>query len=353
MGIRERARRKNWRSRGVVAITAATITAAVASTALLIDGALAVSRSKPVGSLAVNSRRASLAERSSGIPAGWDPVPYRRAQLSVPGRWLVETPRELFCEPRSPGMIFSGARPGIPKTTGCGLTARYAWILPAGHIPQRIRHRKPTAVIHGFRVYQRPSGPNSVLYLVPELGVRVGAHGPLRMRVLATLNRSPLSVALGKGKASPVPARWARHHFGGVSFAAPRTWHRHSQTQWATCGTGVVPRSLVLIDAIKPPLALPCPFPLPDAAALAAQPGLTAVTGKFAARSVGQQFTRCQLRHRTRICLAAVTGHGGLLSGVLIFSVGRPHHHPAAFFLLGLSGSGDRSRTIFDSMTLR
>ena len=250
-------------------------------------------------------------------------------------------------------MIFSGARPGIPKTTGCGLTASYAWILPAGHIAQRIRHRKPTAVINGIRVYRRPSGPNSVFYLVPELGVRVGAHGPLRMRVLATLNRSPLSVVLGKGKASSVPVGWARHQFGGVRFAAPRTWHRHSQTQWATCGTGVVPGSLVLIDAVKPPLALPCPFPLPDAAALAAQPGLTAVTGEFAARSVGEHFTRCQLRHRARICLAAVTGRGGFLSGVLIFSVARPHHHPAAFFLLGLSGSGARARTIFDSMTLR
>jgi len=90
-----------------------------------------------------------------------------------------------------------------------------------------------------------------------------------------------------------------------------------------------------------------------DRAGLAAQPGLTAVTGKFAARSVGAHFTRCQLRHRARICLASVTGHGGFFSGVLIFSVASPHHHPVAFFLLGLSGSGARARTIFDSMRLK
>lgn len=114
-----------------------------------------------------------------------------------------------------------------------------------------------------------------------------------------------------------------------------------------------MPGSLVLIDAIKPPLALPCPFPFPYADAFAAQPGLTAVTGKFAARSAGEHFTRCQLRHRARICLATVTGQGGFLSGVLIFSVSSPHHHPAAFFLLGLSGSGARARAIFESIKLR
>ena len=354
MAERGRGRWKNWRSRGAVAIAAAAITATVAAAAAWpISDSLAASRPKPAGSLAGESGRAGRAESPSGIRAGWDPVPYRRARLSVPGRWLVETPREIFCQPRSAGMIFTGAKPGIPKGTGCGLTASYAWIVPAGHIPPGLSHRKPTAVINGIRVYRRPSGPDSVLYLVPELSVRVGAHGSLGRRVLATLNRSPLSVVLGKGRASPVPARWVWHQFGGVRFAAPRTWHRHRQTQWATCGTGVVPGSLALIDAIKPPLALPCPFPLPYADTFAAQPGLTAVTGKFAARSVGERFTRCQLRHRALICLAAVTGHGGFLSGVLIFSVSRPHHHPAAFFLLGLSGSGARARAIFDSMTLR
>ena len=207
-------------------------------------------------------------------------------------------------------------------------------------------------MINGIPVYRRPTSPKSVLYLVPELSVRVGAHGPLARRVLATLNRSPLSVVLGKGRAGPVPANWTWHRFGGVRFAVPRAWHRHRQTQWATCGTGLVPGSLLLLDAIKPPLLLPCPFRLPFAAAFTAQPGLTAVTGKFAASSVSERFSRCQLRHRARICLAA-TGQGGFLSGVLIFSVSRPHHHPAAFFLLGLSGSGARARAIFDSIALR
>ena len=353
MAGRARGKQSMGRKRSAAAIAATAITATVAAaTAMSVGDSLAASRASSAGSPAGTAGRAVRAESPSGIPVGWDAVPYRRARLSVPGRWLVQTPSQIICAPRLAGMIFTGVKPGIPEGAGCGLTASYAWILPAGHIPSGISHRKPTAVINGIPVYRRPAGPGSVLYLAPELGVRVGAHGPLGKRVLATLNRSPLSVVLGKGRASVVPAGWAWHRFGGVKFAAPRRWHLHRQTQWATCGTGLVPSSLVLIDAIKPPLALPCPFPFPYAEYFEAQPGLTGVTGKFAARSVGEHFTRCQLRHGARICLAAVTGQGGFRSGVLIFSVSRPHHHPAAFFLLGLSGSGARARAIFDSTAL-
>jgi hypothetical protein len=250
------------------------------------------------------------------------------------------------------GMIFAGARPGLPKTLGCGLTASLAWILPAGHVPQGIRHRKPAEVIHGIPVYRLRSGRGSVLYLVPDLRVRVGARGPKARRVLATLTRSPLSVVLMRGPVGPVPASWVWRRFGGVRFASPRSWSLQHEDRWATCGTGLVPRSLVLIDATRPPLYLPCPYPLPTAAADEAQPGLTAVTGKYAGKSVGETYARCRVRHGVRICLSSVTGRGGFLSGVLIFSVARPHRHAGTFFLLGLSGSGVRARAIFDSIRL-
>ena len=147
-----------------------------------------------------------------------------------------------------------------------------------------------------------------------------------------------------------MPAGWTWHRFGGVRFAVPRSWSLQRENQWATCGTGLVPRSLLLIDATQPPARLPCPAPFPTAAAEQAQPGLTVVTGKYAARSVGANFARCRVRRGVRICLSSVTGQGGLLSGVLIFSVSRPHRHAATFFLLGLSGSGARARAIFGSI---
>lgn len=247
-------------------------------------------------------------------------------------------------------MIFAGGKPGIPKGAGCGLTASLAWIQPAGHIGPGIRHRRPAAVIHGIPVYRLPSGPGSAAYLVPELAVRAGARGPLARRVLPTLTRSPQSVVLRRGPAGPVPAGWIWHRSGGVRFAAPRSWSLQRENQWATCGTGLVPRSLLLIDATRPPANLPCPAPFPAAAAEQAQPGLTVVTGKYAARSAGEHFARCRVRRGVRICLSPVTGQGGLSSGVLIFSVSRPHRHRATFFLLGLPGSGARAQAIFGSI---
>ena len=247
-------------------------------------------------------------------------------------------------------MIFTGARPSFPAGTGCRPTASLAWIRPAGHNLTGIGHRRPTAVIHGIPVYRLRSVPGSARYLVPELRVLVGARGPLARRVLATLTWSPLAVVLGHGPAGAVPASWIEHRFGGIRFAAPRWWSVQRQKQWATCGTGLTPRLLLLIDAARPPALLPCPFPFPTAAAEQAQPGLTAVTGKYAAQSVAEEFTRCKVRHGARICLSSITGQGGSYSAVLIFSVSRPHQHARAFLLLGLPGSGTGAREIFSSV---
>jgi hypothetical protein len=96
----------------------------------------------------------------------------------------------------------------------------------------------------------------------------------------------------------------------------------------------------------------PCPLQLPFAGVDEAEPGLVAVTGKYAAESVGESYGRCQSRGGVRICLSSATGQGGLPAGVLIFSVTRPSH-PATYFLLGLSGSGASARAVFDSIGLR
>jgi hypothetical protein len=347
-GIKDRQRgRRGWR---IVAGVAAAAAAAGS-----VSGALASPRSGPsgpaAGGVSGTGLAASKLTTGTSIPAGWAPVPYRRAQLSVPGLWLVETPGQVSCQPRSQGMIFVGTRPRIPKTvTGCHLAPSLAWIVPAGHIPAGIRHRQPTAVLHGIPVYRVPARPGAVAYLAPALGVRVGARGPLARRVLGTLTRSPLSVVLRHGPAGQAAASWIWHRFGGVRFAVPRSWPLQREHRWATCGTGIVPRSLLLIDATQPPAVLPCPYPFPTAADEQGVPGLTAVTGKYAAKSVGEHFARCRIHGDLRICLSTLTGQGGFASGALIFSVSRPHQRPAVFFLMGLSGSGTWARAIFGSV---
>jgi hypothetical protein len=328
--------------------------AAVAAVVLSVGGAIAAAQatSAPGKSTAGDSSQvtAGALSGSSATPSGWAPVPYQRAQLSVPQSWLVETPGQFSCGLSEPGMIFAGAEPRFPAGTGCHLTARLAWIRHAGHIPAGIRHQQPTAVIHGIPVYRLSSAPGSLVYLVPELRVRVGARGPLARRVLATLTRSPLTAVLRRGRGSPVPASWTRHRLGGVRFAVPASWTVQHEKQWATCGTGVVPRSLLLVDATRPPMAIPCPFAFPTADAQRAEPGLTVVTGKFAAQSVAEKFPSCQVRRGATVCLSTITGQGGTYSGVLIFSVSRPHQHSATYFLLGLPGSGARARAVFDSV---
>jgi hypothetical protein len=299
----------------------------------------------------LGSVSSALAAPRVSAHRGWAPVPYRSAQLSVPGSWLVEAPQQMSCGlSRSGGMIFVGVMPGLQKGLGCGLAADLAWIVPAGHIRQGIRHRRPTAVIHGIPVYRLHSGKGAVLYLVPKLRVRVGVRGAQARLVLGTLTRSALSIVLRRGPARSVPRSWTWRQFGGVRFATPRSWSLQRADQWATCGTGLEPGTLLLIDATRPPLYLPCPLLIPTAAADRAQPGLTVVTAKYAAKSVGENYASCRVRHGVRICLSSVTGQGGFSSGVLIFSVARPHRHAGTFFLLGLSGTG--ARAIFDSIRM-
>jgi hypothetical protein len=354
---REQGTRRIQRGRRAAAIGAMAVVAAVATAMAFgpVSRTLASPRATPAaspptaGSTHAGQPATPLTD-ASVTPTAWSPVPYENAQLSVPGSWLVESPQQLSCGfPQADGMIFVGITPGFPKGYGCAPTASLAWILPAGQPPKGIKNRKPTTVINGIPVYRLPSAKGSTLYLVPELGVRVGARGRPASRVLATLTRSPLDVVLRRGPATKVPVGWAWRQFGGVRFATPRSWSLQRENQWATCGTGLVPSWLLLVDATKPPLALPCPFQFPSATNDEAQPGLTVVTGKYAAESVGENYGSCQIRNRVRICLSSVTGQGGLIAGVLIFSVSLPKH-PATFFLLGLSGSGASARAIFDSV---
>jgi hypothetical protein len=350
MTDREQGTRRRWRGWYTAAIAATAAAAVIAAVGSVLASPRAMATASTAGSSRTGQAAAPLTD-AARTPAGWSPVPYKNAQLSVPGSsWLVESPQQLSCGfPRISGMIFAGIKPGFPKAADCDVTANAAWILPAGQIPKGITHHKPTAVIGGIPVYRVSSAKGTTAYLVPELGVRIGARGKLAARVLATLTRSPLSVVLRRGAAARVPADWTWRQLGGVRFAAPRSWSVQRADQWATCGTGVQPSSLLLIDATKPPLALPCPLEIPTAAADQAQPGLTVVTGKYAALSVGQSYASCQARRGARICLSKVTGQGGPLSGVLIFSVARPNH-AATFFLLGLPGTGASARAVFGSV---
>jgi len=333
---------RGWRA-AMIGVAAAALAAAVIGP---VSGALAAAQT---AAPAASSAAKAPAVRT---PTGWAAVSYRNAELSVPGAWLVEAPQQFWCGfGQSNAMIFAGTAPAVPKGEDCGLTANLAWIVPAGKIPKGLTGRKPSAVINGIPVYRVPSAKGSTAYLVPELGVRVGARGKLAARVLATLTRSPLDVVVSRGPATKVPAGWTWRQFAGLWFATPRSWGLEREDQWATCGTGLWTNKLLLVDATKPPLGLPCPLSIPTASADEAVPGLVVVTGKYAAQSVGESYRSCQTRGGVKICLSTMTGQGGLPAGVLNLTVTKPHHAPA-YFLLGLFGAGSTARAVFDSIGL-
>ena len=88
------------------------------------------------------------------------------------------------------------------------IPASTAWAdTPAGKIPKGLSHRKPTAVIHGIPVYRLPSSKGSTVYLVPELGVRVGASGPMANQVLAAVQTLNLVVAHQRKAVRSIPGR--------------------------------------------------------------------------------------------------------------------------------------------------
>ncbi len=340
-------RRGTRRGRYAAVIGAIGATAAAALLAVTLTGPAARAQTTATATAAAAAATVTATD-TAGVPADWAPVAYERARLAVPASWLVENPGQFWCAPPPDGLIFAGTKPVFPSDSDCRLTTRLAWIVSAGSLPTGISQRKPTAVINGFPVYRRPSAKGTIVYLVPRLDVRIGARGPGAARVLATLHRSPLSVVLRRGPAAAVPAGWTWHKFGGTWFAAPRSWIREREDRWETCGTGEETRTLLLINAVKPPFYLPCPAQIPTAGDAQAQPGLTVVSGKYAARSVGEHYAGCRQRRGVRICLSKATGSGGFPGGVLVFSVTRPRH-AAVYFLLGLSGSGTSARAVFDS----
>src|ERR1700722_1406805 len=199
-----RRRQRGWRIAAIATVAAAIV--GLVGTTLASPRAAAAAASSAAGIGSTRQAAGPLTD-ASVTPKGWSPVAYENAQLSVPGSWLVESPKQLFCGmPQISGMIFVGVTQGFPKSFGCDVPANLAWILPAGKLPKGISQRKPTARIDGIPVYRVPSVKGTTVYLVPELGVRVGARGKSAARVLATLTRSPLSVVLRRGPAARVPA---------------------------------------------------------------------------------------------------------------------------------------------------
>jgi hypothetical protein len=281
---------------------------------------------------------------TAATPAGWAPVALGSAQISVPSSWLLES-TSTSCGPSIGGMVFVARQIRVPtfRAMGCQLAPNVVSIGPAQRGPAP-RPGPATQVVNGIRVTVPAAGPQSRRYLVPELGVQVTARGPLARRVLATVTRSPLSVAFATGPAFPAPRSWRWYSSGGVRFAAPASWPEMNSTGY-NCWPYLQAAAVTLLTSRNTNMS--CPAPLDTAGFWAGQLGVEVDSGQAAA-ILGVQIepVPCLRLHGLRACISQESGGLGWLT-LSAFPAGasRP-----TIVRIGLAGSGVVAREILDSI---
>jgi hypothetical protein len=272
----------------------------------------------------------------AATPPGWITAAYQDGQLSVPSTWSINGDQ---CP--SAGGIFLGTPVAL---SGCALPRERAWMERDSSRPVPGSARQS---LNGITVYRLASPRGVLSYLVPALGVRIGAQGLLAGRVVRTLTWSPLSVLIAPSAPFRAPAGWKRYQVDRIIVAIPGTWPvRTGKEVGVQCGL-IVPRNgLVMVAANSVPGTPFCPattgFP-------SAVPGVIAVYGQYAALVTGFQGGRCTERERVRICLDKHAGEPGAPSTLPSLEVTVPGS-PPVFLYIGLAGAGVQGRMILDSI---
>jgi hypothetical protein len=108
-----------------------------------------------------------LAVHLSATPAGWVPVAYGDAQVSVPPTWVVMT--HAWCGGTWPPIVQLGV---VKQDMDCPAapTPPTVRITPLGSIPAPYRQEQPVR-LNGISVLLGPKVATSVTYFVPSLHV--------------------------------------------------------------------------------------------------------------------------------------------------------------------------------------
>ena len=286
----------------------------------------------------------------SATPAGWVPVAFGNAQLSVPAAWwvLYDSPP---CPTGSPtGEVFVNPPPGAfacPLEIAPGPSTTVSFGPPRSPLSTVLGHPE---VINGISVYPYPTGPPRS-YLVPSLGVEITVDGPLGQRVLHTLTWSPRSVVFASGSSPVVPSSWQQVTFAGLRFSAPENWpvNRTQVTPGlgAICGEQGVAFSdttVTLSTDARPLLRPPCPLirPTPQ------QPenGVQVDSGLRTEPTVTLSLSaHCLVLHGLTACPATSPAYS-----ILVLRINVPGRDKPVFVSIGLAGNGMVARTILYSL---
>jgi len=318
---------------------------------VLVDGVSASAVPVPTSRAVPPTTKPLPVVELSATPAGWVPVAYDDAQVSVPASFSVFYPGQNPCESFStPGALFLAPvsvkmlciAPGHPRAT-------LVRLVPYGGVPPKTAGEK-LIIVNGVPVYFVPpsNAKPFISYFVPSLAVLVAGSGPMARRVLDTLTRSPRSVVLAKGPASSVPSSWRSVTFAGLWLSVPATWPVQRTKTWNLCGPVQIALAQgVTLDTDKAFLALPCPAPSPFA--VKSSDGVRVDTGESHSLSalVGS-FSRggtCLHIGGLKACPSRTPDYS-----VLLLRVSVPGRAAPVFVSIGLAGSGMVARTILYSL---
>ena len=286
----------------------------------------------------------------SATPAGWVPVAFGNAQISVPAAWWVLYNSYPCPTGSPPGEVFVNPPPGAfacPLEIAPGSSTAVSFGPPRSPHSTVLGHPE---VINGILVYRYPTGPQSS-YLAPSLGVEITVDGPLGQRVLHTLTWSPRSVVLAPGSSPAIPSSWRYVSFAGLRFSVPAKWPLN-RTQ-VTPGLGAICReqgvafwdtTVTLSTDSRRLLAVLCPRMSPTP-----QPpenGVQVDSGLRTEPTVTLSLSaHCLVLHGLTACPATSPAYS-----ILVVRMNVPGRSKPVFVSIGLAGNGMVARTILYSM---
>jgi hypothetical protein len=299
----------------------------------------------------------------SATPAGWIPVAFGDAQVSVPATWFVAY-RSLDCAIGSArGEVFvNPRREFVPCPAPSSIGKTEVAFGPPTERTRPARDYGPRQVINGITVYGDTSYDTG-LYIAPSLGIDLIFQGPLGNRVLHTLTRSPRVIALVSGPGSAVQYRWHTLTFQGLSFTAPAWWQvtrtllNYGIGSPCASSPGVsfynegVGGGEVVLSTDQGLAAFPCPSELGNPGPVYPGDGIEVDAGpntlsELATEGLHLAFSaHCLDFHGLKACPATTPTYS-----ILVLRVRVPGRSQPVFFSIGLAGNGLVARTILYSL---
>ena len=300
----------------------------------------------------------------SATPAGWVPVAYGDAQVSVPAGFNVFYLDSECSSILRPGTVLVGD--GSVSNCSVGTIQPNGTLVhfhPLTRNPAFWRNEKPMR-LNGLSVYLGPGmdpylagygleyGAND--YIVPSLGIEVAAVGPLAKQVLNTLTRSPRVVVLAPGSSPVVPSSWQQVTFAGLHFSVPAGWPI-SRTSGAASGLGnpcETPGVAFFASGVT--LSTDTHLLPPNACASGAysnappppMDGVQVDSGSHLQFHVKLSFSaHCLDLHGLTACPATSPAYS-----ILVLRVTVPGHRQPVYVSIGLAGNGVVARTILYSL---